>query len=120
AQLASHGSEDASRPGLALIGNEHGGVLVEPDVRAVLALGLLGRPYDHRLRHLALLDLAGGNGVLDRDDDDVAQSRVAAFGPTEHADHERAPRARVVRDLENRLLLHHGPPSLVPPLPRAP
>src|SRR2546422_6820661 len=102
--------------GLALVGDEHGGVLVEPDVGAILALGLLGRAHDHRLHHLALFDLAGGDGVLDRDDDDVAQPRVAALGPAEHADHERAPRARVVRDLEHRFLLHHGPP---PPSPAA-
>src|SRR2546426_9292700 len=114
AQLAPHRPEDAGRAGLALVGDEHGGVLVEPDVGAILALGLLGRAHDHRLHHLAFFDLAGGNGVLDRHDDDVAQPRVAALGPAEHADHERSPRARVVRDLENRLLLHHGPPLLVP------
>src|SRR3989449_5583073 len=119
AQLAPHRPENAGRARLALVGNEHGGVLVEPDVGAILALGLLGRPYDHRLHHLALLDLAGGNGVLDRHDDDVAQPRVAALGPAEHADHERSPRARVVRDLENRFLLYHGSPSWSPPLLRA-
>src|SRR5205085_623564 len=85
AQLPPHGSEDAGRAGLALVRDEHGGVLVEPDVGAVLALGLLGRPHDHRLHHLALLDLAGGNRVLDRDHDDVAQPRVAPLGPAEHA-----------------------------------
>src|SRR6266480_6112149 len=111
AQLAPHRPEDAGRTGLPLVGNEHGGVLVEPDVGAILALGLLGRTHDHRLHHLALLDLAGGNRVLDRDHDDVAQAGVATLGPAEHANDERAPRARVVRDLEYRLLLHHGPPS---------
>src|SRR5216110_4041406 len=72
-------------------------------IGAVFALGLLGRPHDHRLHHLALLDLAGGNRVLDRDHDDVAQAGVATLGPAEHANDERAPRARVVRDLEYRL-----------------
>src|SRR5205823_3548296 len=117
AQLPPHRSEDAGRAGLPLIGNQHRGVFVEPDVGAVLALRLLGRPHDHRSHHLALLDLAGGNRVLDRDHDDVAQARVASLGPAEHANDERAPRARVVRDLEYRLLLHHGPPP--PPLLRA-
>src|SRR3989475_6640671 len=70
AQLAPHRPEDAGRAGLALIGDEHGGVLIEPDVGAVLALGLLGRAHDHRPHHLALLDLAGGNGILDRHDHD--------------------------------------------------
>src|SRR6266480_1813774 len=114
AQLAPDRPEDAGRARLALVGDEHGGVLVEPDVGAILALGLLGRADDHRPHHLALLDLAGGDGVLDRHHDDVPQPRVAALGPAEHPDHERAPRARVVRDLENRLLLHHGSPLLSP------
>src|SRR6266404_2003406 len=79
AQLAPYRSENAGRARLALIGDEHRGVLVETDVGAILALGLLGRAYDHRLHHLALLDLAGGNGVLDRHDDDVTQPRVSAI-----------------------------------------
>src|SRR2546430_2099696 len=119
AQLAPHRPEDAGGAGLALVGDEHGGVLVEPDVRAVLAVCLLCRADDHRLHHLAFLDLAGGDGVLDRHHDDVPQPRVAALGPAEHPDHERAPRARVVCDLENRLLLHHGSPLLVPATSRA-
>src|SRR5207302_10210588 len=114
AQLAPHGPEDAGRPGLALVGDEDGRVLVEADVGAVLAPRLLGRPHDHRPGHLALLDLAGGDGVLDRDHHDVAQPRIAALGPAEHADHERFAGARVVRDLENRFLLYHGPlPALL-------
>src|SRR5256885_2404977 len=107
-QLAAHRAEDARSAGLALVVDQHGGVFVETDVGAVLALGLLGRPHDDRLHHLALLHLAGGVGVLDRDHDDVAQPRVAALGPAEHADHERAARTRVVRDLDLRFLLHHG------------
>src|SRR2546425_6176213 len=116
AQLAPHRPEDAGRTGLPLVGKEPGGVLVETNVGAILTLGLLGRAHDHGLHHLALFDLAGGDGVLDRHDDDVAQPRVATLGPAEHADHEGAPRARVVRDLEYRFLLHHGPP---PPSPAA-
>src|SRR5690349_368123 len=109
AQLPSHRPEDAGRAGLALVRDEHRGVLVEPDIGAVLALGLFGRAHDHRSRHLALLDLAGGDRVLDRHDHDVAEPGVATLGPAEHADHERPPGARVVGDLEDRLLLHHGP-----------
>src|SRR6266545_4745374 len=108
AQLPAHRAEDARRAGLALVGDQHGRVLVEPDVGAVLAPRLLGRAHDDRPHHLALLDLAGGDGVLDRDDHDVAQPAVAALGPAEDADHERGARARVVRDLQDRLLLYHG------------
>src|SRR5512134_2287322 len=106
-QLAAHRAEDAGRARLALIGDQHRGVLVEPDVGAVAPLRLLGRPHDHRLGDLALLDLPGRDGVLDRDHHHVPQARVAALRAAQHADHERFPRARVVRDLENRFLLHH-------------
>src|SRR5437879_5857489 len=107
-QLAAHRPEDARRPRLPLVGDEHGGVLVEADVGAILALGLLGRPHDDRPRHLALLDLAGGDGRLDRDHDDVPEAAVAALGPAEHADHEGGARPRVVRDPDDRFLLDHA------------
>src|SRR6267378_2037699 len=108
AQLATHGAEDARGPRLALVRDQHRSVLVEADVGAVLALRLLGGAHDHRPHHLALLHLAGGNRVLDRDDDDVAQPRVPALRAAEHADHESLPGTRVVRDLEYRFLLYHG------------
>src|SRR6266496_2199668 len=108
AQLAAHRAEDARRAGLALVGDQHGRVLVEPDVGAVLAPRLLGRAHDHGPHHLALLDLAGGDGVLDGDDHDVAQPAVAALGAAQDPDHERGARARVVRDLQDRFLLYHG------------
>src|SRR2546426_2432876 len=113
AQLATDRPEDAGRAGLALVGDEHRGVLVEADVGAVLALGLLGGPDDDGPRHLALLDLPGRDGVLDRDEDDVAQPAVTALGASEHADHERAARARVVGDLDDRFLLDHDPSALL-------
>src|SRR2546427_476529 len=59
---------------------EHRGVLVEADVGPVLALRLLGGPHDDGPHHLALLDLSGGDGVLDRDDDDVARSEERRVG----------------------------------------
>src|SRR3989441_805546 len=113
AQLAPDRPEDAGRAGLALVGDEHRGVLVEADVGPVLALRLLGGPHDDGPHHLALLDLSGGDGVLDRDDDDVPQPAVATLGAPEHADHERAARARVVGDLDNRFLLDHDASALL-------
>ena len=41
AQFAGDGTEDAGRPWLALIVDQHGRVLVEPDVGAVLATDFL-------------------------------------------------------------------------------
>src|SRR5689334_114627 len=43
AQLAGDGPEDAGGPRLTRIVDQHRGVLVEPDVGAVLPSGLLGR-----------------------------------------------------------------------------
>src|SRR6266446_2476729 len=108
AELAGHRSEDAGGPGLARFGDEDGGVLVEADVGAVLAAGLLGRAHDDRPGHVALLHLPGRDGVLDGHHHDVAQAGVAALAAAEHADHQRPPGARVVRDPQNRFLLDHG------------
>src|SRR5467141_455405 len=108
AQLAADRAEDARRAGLPFVVDQHRRVFIEADVGAVLALGLFGGPYDHRFHDLALFHLAGRDGVLDRDHDDVAEPRVAALRAAEHANHERAARARVIRDLDLRFLLNHG------------
>src|SRR5260370_11629680 len=108
APLAAHGPEDAGGARLAGVRDQHRGVLVEADVGAVLALRFLGRAQDYRLHPLALLDLPGGDGVLDGDDHDVAQTAVAALGPAQDADHDRAARARVIGDLYDGFLLDHG------------
>src|SRR5258706_11608797 len=47
AQLARHGTEDAGRPGLPGVVDQHRRVLVEADVGAVLAAGLPCRPPPH-------------------------------------------------------------------------
>src|SRR5919107_686995 len=108
AQFPGDRAEDARRPRLARLVDQHRRVLVEPDVGAVLAARLLGGPDDHGLGHVALLHLAGGDGVLDRHHHGVAQAGVAALAAAEHADDERPPGTRVVRDPENRFLLDHG------------
>src|SRR3990170_4767331 len=107
AQLARDWAENAGGPGFPGVVDEHRGIFIEPDVGPVLAAGFLGRPHDHRPGHVPLLDLAGGNGVLDRDNDHVAQAGVAALGAAEDTDHQRPPGPGVVRDSEHRLLLHH-------------
>src|SRR5688500_8493641 len=108
AQLARHRAEDARRARLSRLVDEDRGVLVEPDVGAVLAARLLRGADDDRLGHVALLHLAGRDGVLDRHHDGVAEAGIPALAPAEDADHQRAPGAAVVRDAENRFLLDHG------------
>src|SRR5688500_8403522 len=109
AELARHGTEDARRARLARLVDDHHRVLVEPDVAPVLAAGLLGGAHDDRARHVRLLHGAVGERVLHGDDHDVAEPRIAAARPSEHADDESGLRSRVVRDLDDRLLLNHGP-----------
>src|SRR5215207_7897741 len=58
AQLAGHRPEDARAARVVLGVDDHRGVLVEGDVRAVLAPELLLRAHDHRLDDVALLHRA--------------------------------------------------------------
>ena len=58
--------------------DDHGGVLVEGDVGAVVAAERLLRAHDDRRDDLALLDRALRVGLLDGRGDDVADARVAA------------------------------------------
>src|SRR4051812_32279545 len=107
AQLAGHRPEDARAARVALRVDDHGGVLVEGDVRAVGAPELLLGAHDDGLDDLALLDGALRAGRLDRGGDHVADVRVAALRAALHADDQDLAGARVVGDLEPGLVLDH-------------
>src|SRR5215218_8747572 len=107
AQLAGHRPEDARAARVVLCVDDHRGVLVEGDVRAVLAPELLLRAHDDGLDDLALLDRPLRGGLLDRRGDDVPHARVAAARAAHHADAEDLAGAGVVGDLEARLVLDH-------------
>ena len=87
--------------------DDHGGVLVEGDVGAVVAPELLLRAHDDRLDDLALLDRPLRVGLLDGGGDDVPHARVAAAGAALHADAEDLAGAGVVGDLQAGLVLDH-------------
>src|SRR3954469_17233653 len=107
AQLAGDRPEDA-RPERVVLGvDDHGRVLVEGDVGAVLAPELLLRAHDDGLHDLALLDRPLRGGLLDRRGDDVAHARVAAARAAHHADAQDLAGAGVVGDLQGRLVLDH-------------
>src|SRR3954453_16398362 len=80
AQLAGDRPEDARAARVVLRVDEHRGVLVEGDVRAVVAAELLLRANDDGRDHLALLHSGVRDRLLDRTDDDVADAGVAAVG----------------------------------------
>src|SRR3954452_25343594 len=107
AQLARDGPEDSGAARVVLRVDDDGGVLVEGDVRAVVAPELLLRAHDDRLDDLALLDRPLRVGLLDRRRDDVAHARVAAARAALHADAEDLAGAGVVGDLEAGLVLDH-------------
>src|SRR5690349_11793660 len=91
AQLARDGSEDARADRLELVGEQHGRVAVEAQQRTVGAAHAALGTHHHRVVHLALLDLASRDGVLDGHLDDVADLRVAPARAAEHLDaHQRA------------------------------
>src|SRR6185312_2574695 len=112
AQLARHRTEDAGADRLVGVVDQDGGVVVETDVAAVLTPLLLGRPHDHRLDDLPLLDRAIGRGLLHRSGDDVAQPAVLARRATPQVDAGDLLGARVVRHVENSSHLDHRRYSL--------
>src|SRR4051812_37130384 len=107
AQLARDGPEDAGAARVVLRVDDDGGVLVEGDVRAVLAPELLLGAHDDRLDDLALLDRALRVGLLDGRGDDVADAGIAPARAALDADAEDLARAGVVGDLQPRLVLDH-------------
>src|SRR2546421_221340 len=112
AQLAGDRAEDAGSARVALIVDDHRGVLVEGDLRSVVAAERLARANDDGLHDLALLHGALRRRALDRRCDDVAHARVAALRSTRDADAEQLTGARVVGDPKAGFLLDHRSLSL--------
>ena len=96
--------------GSSLFVKQHGGVAVEADQRAVGAAQAVPRAHDDGVVHLALLDAAARDRVLDRDLDDVADVRIAALRAAEYPDAHQAARAAVVGGIQHGLCLDHGGP----------
>src|SRR5665213_2285183 len=107
AQFTRHGPEDARADRLELGVEQHGGVGVEADARAVAATHAMARAHDHGAVDLALLHAAARRRFLDADLDHVANVRIAALGTAEHLDAHHRTRARVVGDVHHRLHLDH-------------
>src|SRR6185369_12051842 len=97
---------------VALVVDEDGRILVEPDVAPVRAPDLLGRAHDDRTHDVALLDRGVGDRGLDARDDHVADAGRGLARAAHHADALDRPRAGVVGDAQARLGLDHAwPPS---------
>src|SRR5919107_5339525 len=107
AELATDGPEDARPPRLTVRLDEHGGVLVEPDVGTVRPAPLLDGAHDDRLDDVTALHPGARDGLLDRGDDDVADPGVAPPRTAQHPDAQDLLGTGVVRDAQPRLLLDH-------------
>src|SRR3954449_9345344 len=107
AQLARHRAEDARAARVVGGVDDHGGVLVEGDVGAVLAAELLLGPDDHGGHDLALLDVAVRDRLLDRRHDRIAYPGVAALRASADADAQDLARAGVVGHAKPCLRLDH-------------
>src|SRR5260221_1929176 len=107
AQLARDRSEDARADRLELGGEQHGGIGVEADQRAVRAAHALARAHDHRVVDLDLLHASSRRRVLDRDLDHVTDVRVPALAAAQHLDTHHRTCAGVIGDVQHRLHLDH-------------
>src|SRR5262245_39988528 len=107
-ELPRHRTEDAGADRLLLIGDQHRGVPVKADHRAVGAANVLGGAHHPGLHHGALLDAATRDRLLDRHHDDVADTRIFAPGAAQDLDALNLARARIVGDVENCFDLDHG------------
>src|SRR5205823_5267856 len=95
---------------LTLPRNQHRRVAVEADRAAVDAADLLGRADDDGAMHIAFLDPAARDRLLDRDDDHVADPGGLALRAAEHLDALHPPRAGIVGNIEIGLHLDHAAP----------
>src|SRR5216684_234916 len=107
-QFARHRPEDARPDRLALAADQHRRVAVEANGAAVGAPDLLGGAHDDGAMHIALLDPAARDRLLDRDDDDVADRRGLALRAAQHFDALHPARARIIGDVEVGLHLDHA------------
>src|ERR1700716_2201967 len=78
AQLSGHRAEDARAPGIVLVVDDHGGDVVDADVRAIRPPVFLGHADHDRLHDLALFHLTARLRRLDGRGDDVGHRGVAA------------------------------------------
>src|SRR5271169_5948280 len=107
-QLAGDRAKNARADRLALVGDQHGGVAVEADRAAIGPADLLRRAHDDRAMHVALLDAAARDRLLNRNDDDVSDRCGLALGSAQYFDALDSTCARVVGDVEVCLHLNHA------------
>src|SRR5687768_16540876 len=107
AQLARHRPENARADRLHLRREQHRGVVVEADERAVGAAHPLGGAHHDGVVDLALLHSSARRRFLHAHLDEIADGRVAPLRAAHHLDAHDGARARVVGDVQYGLHLNH-------------
>src|SRR5467141_2482597 len=107
AQLARHRAEHARPDGLARIVNKHRGVVVEPDVRAILAPPFFPHAHHNCLNNCSLFDLAFRCCFLYRGGDDVAKARLQSRVTAHRHDAGQLARAGIVGHRQPGSHLNH-------------
>src|SRR5467141_225771 len=107
AQFARHRAEHARPHGLARIIDQHRGVVVEPDVRAILAPPFFPHPHHNRLHNSSLFDLAFRCCFLYRGGDDVAEARLQSRVAAHRHDAGQLARAGIVGHRQPGSHLNH-------------
>src|ERR1039458_8340327 len=108
AQFPGHGSEHARAHRLAQLGDQHCGIGIEPDIRAVLAPGLLAHAHDHAAHHFTLLDRGIRSRFFHAGRNHVAQAGPQAEVAAARQNARQTARAAVVGYLQDRSHPYHG------------
>src|SRR5689334_18727992 len=106
-ELARHRTENTCADRFRLIIDQHCGVIIEANIRAIRPAKFFGGAHHHRLHDVALFDLAIGNRFFHRNHDNVADGGVFAFAPAEHLDTLYATRAGVIGNIQSCSHLNH-------------
>src|SRR5205814_7143604 len=81
AQLAGDRPENARAARVVFLVNNHNGVAIEPQVRAVAAPDRLPRAHYDRIHHLAFFDRSVRSGLFDVGLDDITHMGVTLVAP---------------------------------------
>src|SRR5574340_1839001 len=107
AQFARHRAKDTGAYGFQLVVQQHRGIAVKFDERAIRAAHPFGSAHHDCIVDLALLDTPAWCGVLDADLDYVADAGVTTLGAAQHLDAHYRACAGVVCNVQQGLHLYH-------------
>src|SRR5215210_8682851 len=107
AKLARYRAENARADRLELRREQHRGVAIEADERAIRAAHALGGAHHDRVVDFALLHPAARRGLLDAHLDEITDRRIAPLGAAHHLDAHDGTRAGIVGDVQYGLHLNH-------------